>query len=191
MCVSSGTTIPGCEVRICSESGHDLPDGNVGEVWIRSRSLFDGYRNDPCKTAEVFKEGWYLSGDMGFLHNGECYVVGRKKDLIIVGGKNLYPEDIESVVGQVRGVSAGRVVAFGLEDVESGTERACVIAETDPDSAVEPAALRRSILDAVAQIDVTVSRVYLAPPRWLIKSSAGKPSRSANRERALSELPWQ
>jgi fatty-acyl-CoA synthase len=115
-------------------------------------------------------------------------VIGRRKDLIIVAGNNLYPEDVEDAVGAVAGIVPGRVVAFGIDDAESGTERVCVVAETAVGGAGERRALKMAVIEAAAWADVTVSRVYLAEPRWLIKSSSGKPGRSANRERALSGL---
>jgi acyl-CoA synthetase (AMP-forming)/AMP-acid ligase II len=190
-CVSSGLPISGCEIRVLGEKGEDLPDGAIGEIAIRSVSLFDGYRNNEEKTAEVLKDGWYASGDIGFQQEGELFVIGRKKDLIIVAGKNIYPEDIEDVLSQVEGVLPGRVVAFGLEDEAAGTEQICVIAETPHTGETERKRLRLAIVEACMGIDVTVSRAYLASPRWLIKSSAGKPARSANRERAINELNYR
>jgi fatty-acyl-CoA synthase len=187
-CVSSGAPISGCEVRIVGEAGEDLPGGVIGEIAIRSVSLFEGYRNYGEKTAEVLRDGWYFSGDYGFQRDGELYVIGRKKDVIIVAGKNIYPEDIEDAVGQVEGVLPGRVIAFGLEDEESGTEQVCVVAEAPSLGEEARKRMRLAIVEACMAIDVTIARVYLAPSRWLIKSSAGKPSRSANRERAIHDL---
>lgn len=185
-CTSSGRPIEGCELRIVDEAGSDVPTGTVGEILIRSASLFDGYRNEPVRTAEVLRDGWYASGDFGFLDDGELYVIGRKKDLIIVAGKNLYPEDIEDAVGRVEGVLAGRVVAFSVDDAEAGTERVAVVAETQAETPEDRERLTRRIVDAVWAIDVTLGEVHLVPPRWLIKSSSGKPSRKANRERILA-----
>jgi len=189
-CVSSGRAIPGCEVRILGETGEALGEGGVGEIAIRSASLFDGYRNQPEKTAEVLRDGWYLTGDYGFLDDGEIFVVGRKKDIIVVAGKNLYPEDIEDAVSLAPGVSAGRVVAFSIDDDRSGTEQVCVVAETAVEDEAGKKRVRRAVVEAAMGVDITVARVYLAPPRWLIKSSAGKPSRRANRERSLTELDF-
>ena len=189
-CVSSGAPISGCEIKIFDESGVDLSEDRVGEIGIRSASLFDGYRNNPQKTAEVLVDGWYLSGDYGFRHQDELYIIGRRKDMLIVAGKNIYPEDIEDALGRLAGVLPGRVVAFGLEDETSGTEQICVIAETALDRVLERRQLRFAIMRAGMEIDVTISRVYLAPPRWLIKSSAGKPSRQANKERAMGVLTY-
>ena len=115
-------------------------------------------------------------------------MVGRKKDLIIAAGNNIYPEDVEDAAGKVRGVIPGRVVAFGVEDESVGTEVLCVVAETEAEAEKDRKALRLAILQAGMAIDVSVARVYLVPPRWLIKSSSGKPARSANRTRALGEL---
>jgi acyl-CoA synthetase (AMP-forming)/AMP-acid ligase II len=189
--VSSGFPISGCELKIVGESGEDLPAGNVGEVAIRSVSLFNEYRNAPETTAEVLKDGWYFSGDYGFNYKEEFYIIGRKKDILIVAGNNIYPEDVEDAVSQVKGVFPGRVIAFGIEDEISGTEQICVVAETNLDNSEEQKQLRQEIIKAGMGIDVTISRVYIAPPRWLIKSSSGKPSRKANMERALIELQWR
>ena len=185
ICVSSGRTIAGCEVRIVDENRMDVGAGIVGEIAIKSISLFDGYRNYPEKTTGVMSDGWYYSGDYGFKHGDEYYVIGRKKDTIIVAGNNIYPEDVEDVVGKVEGIIAGRVIAFGKEDKKLGSEQVAVIAETQLRQGEGQKKLGMEIIKAGMLIDVTIAKVYLVPARWLIKSSAGKPSRSANKERIL------
>jgi fatty-acyl-CoA synthase len=187
-CVSSGSVISGCQVRIVDELRRDVPSGKVGEIAIASVSLFDGYRNYPQKTAAVLSDGWFYSGDLGFIHQNECFVIGRQKDIIIIAGNNIYPEDVEDAVSQTPGVLPGRVVTFGVDDDAAGTEILCVVAETDRASDSERKQLRINVLKTGMNMDVTIGRVYLAPPRWLIKSSSGKPSRSANRLRAVAEL---
>jgi fatty-acyl-CoA synthase len=187
-CVSSGVPIAGCRLRIVDERGVDVPRGALGEIVIASMSLFDGYRNYPEKTADVLKDGWYYSGDYGFEHEGEYFVIGRKKDVVIVAGNNVYPEDVEDMVGRAAGVLPGRVIAFGIDDETAGTEMLCVVAETEAQSNADRKKVRLAVLKAGMDMDVTIARVYLVPPRWLIKSSAGKPSRSANKLRALTEL---
>lgn len=187
-CLSSGRLIPGCDLKIVNAGGEELPDGAIGEMLIRSVSMFRGYRNNPQQTAAVLQDGWYHSGDYGFRLDGEHFVIGRKKDLIIVAGKNLYPEDIEDAIGAVPGVIAGRIVAFGIDNANTGTEEIGVVAETTEKDPAGMKALRLAIMQAAMRIDVTLTHVYLAPPRWLVKSSSGKPSRTANRERALTEL---
>jgi fatty-acyl-CoA synthase len=185
ICVSSGKTITGCQVRIVDENRQDLGERTIGEIAIRSKSMFDGYRNYPEKTAEALCDGWYYSGDYGFVNCGEYYVIGRKKDIIIVAGNNIYPEDLEDVVGKVEGVIPGRVIAFGEEDKELGTEHVSVIAESGITDEQRQRKLKMDIIQAAMAIDVSVTKVYLVPPRWLIKSSAGKPSRKANKDRIL------
>jgi acyl-CoA synthetase (AMP-forming)/AMP-acid ligase II len=176
-------------MRVVDDRGEDLPDGRVGEITIRSVSLFDGYRNQPEKTAEVLNGGWYFSGDYGVRHEGEFYILGRKKDVIIVAGNNIAPEDVEDAVNEVPGVIPGRLVAFGVEDPDVGTEQVCVIAESEETTEAGLKRLRRAIVEAGIGIDVAISRVYLVPPRWLIKSSSGKLSRKANRQRILEADP--
>jgi fatty-acyl-CoA synthase len=181
-CVSSGLLIQGCDLKVVNESGLPLDDGNVGELVVSSESMFDGYRNWPEKTAEALSDGWFKTGDLGFRWNGEIFVSGRKKDLIIVAGRNIYPEDLEDVASAIDGVMPGRVVACGLDDPATGTEKICVIAESELEVSSHTG-LASAIKAAVARLDVTVTDVFVVPPRWLIKSSAGKPSRRANKER--------
>ncbi len=189
ICVSSGRLVAGCRVRIVDEARRDLPPGKVGEIAISSVSRFGGYRNYPEKTAEALQDGWYFSGDLGFVHQDEHYVIGRRKDLVIVAGNNVFPEDVEDAVGRVPGILPGRVVAFGADDERSGTEILCVVAETEV-GAEGAKRLGLAVKQAGMAIDVTISRVYLVPPRWLIKSSSGKPSRAANRSRALEQVAF-
>ncbi len=188
VCVSSGAPIAGVDLRVVDEQGVDLPAGHVGELAVRSVSLFDGYRNSPELTAAALVDGWYRSGDYGFADEGEYFVVGRKKDLLIVAGKNIYPEDVEDAVATVAGVLPGRVVAFSVDDDAQGTEQICVVAESLEEDERQRKKLSLEIRREGMRMDLTIARVYLAPARWLIKSSSGKPSRKANRERALEEL---
>lgn len=185
-CVSSGMPIDGCEMALIDEAGQVLADDRVGEIVVRAGFLFDGYRNQPAMTAEVLRDGWYRSGDYGFRRDGEYYVIGRKKDLIIVAGKNIYPEDVEDAIGDVEGILPGRVVAFAVEDEDAGTESVAVVAETAVEGDDALRALRMEVIKAAMAIDVTIARLDLVPPRWLIKSSSGKPSRPENKKRVLA-----
>jgi acyl-CoA synthetase (AMP-forming)/AMP-acid ligase II len=187
VCASSGRALNGCDMRVMDDAGHDLDDDRVGELLVRTPSLFDGYRNQPSKTAAAMRDGWYLTGDLGFRHGELWFVVGRKKDMIVIAGKNLYPEDIEAVVSTVPGAVPGRAVAFGMVDSALGTERVHVIVETHL-SAEERPRLRDAVIASVQDIDVTVTEVHCVDARWLIKSSSGKPSRTANRDRLFAEL---
>jgi acyl-CoA synthetase (AMP-forming)/AMP-acid ligase II len=186
VCVSSGRPIRGCEVKVVDLQGTSLAEGRIGEIWIRSESMFDGYRNAPVETASAFQDGWYKSGDLGFSWEGELYVTARMKDIIIVAGKNLFPEDIEDAVGTVPGVLPGRVVAFSIDDARAGTEAVAVIAETEAADSKAQTALKLDIARAGMAVDVTIGQIHLAPARWLVKSSSGKLSRQANRSRLLA-----
>lgn len=187
VCVSSGSLIDGCEVKIVNEIRKEVKSGVVGEIAIKSVSMFDGYRNYPEKTAEVLEKGWFYSGDYGFIIEDDLFVIGRKKDIIIVAGKNIYPEDIEDLVSQIKGVIPGRVIAFGEENENLGTEQISVIAETNYESENDKKELINRVKKTAMEIDLTISNIYLVAPKWLIKSSAGKPSRSANKQRILEQ----
>lgn len=185
VCVSSGQLIPGCKIRLIGQNKEDLPEGSVGEIIVQSDSLFDGYRNYPEKTAEVLKNGWYDTGDYGFYHQGDYYILGRKKDVLIVAGNNIYPQDIEESVSQIMDMIPGRVMAFGEFDENLGTEQISIAAETN---ATDPATLKKlkwSIIKAAMDSGFTIRKVYLLEPYQLIKSSSGKLSRHVNKERIL------
>jgi fatty-acyl-CoA synthase len=189
--VSSGQCLPGNQVRIVSIDGRDLPDGTVGEILISSDSLFHGYYNRPDLTAKALQGGWYWSGDLGFRLDGELYVIGRKNDLIIVAGKNIYPQDIEEIVYGHPAIHDGRAVAFGLSNPDLGTEDIIVVAEVETEDHLNNGfAIERSLQSAVvAELGVAVRAIYLKPPRWIVKSTAGKPARSTTREKLLAEHP--
>jgi acyl-CoA synthetase (AMP-forming)/AMP-acid ligase II len=179
--ISSGRALDHCAVQIHGSDGAIQPEGSVGDIVVASVSLFSGYRNRPEATAAVLQNGWYKTGDIGFNYQGELYVVGRKKDLIIVAGKNIHPEDVEDAVSAVDGVIAGRVVALGVLNEEKGTEEVFVVAETAAENEEERRKICNLILKAGLQVDVTIRSAILIAPRQLIKSTSGKPARSANR----------
>ena len=189
--VSSGRCLEDNQVRIVSSEGTDLPDGEVGEILIRSDSLFDGYFNRPDLTAKALQEGWYWSGDLGFSLDGELYVIGRAKDLIIVAGKNIYPQDLEEIVCNHPAIHDGRAVAFGMYNPDLGTQDVIVVAETETEEELKNASeIERDLRSViVAELDVTPRAICLKPPRWIVKSTAGKPARSTTREKLLIEHP--
>jgi acyl-CoA synthetase (AMP-forming)/AMP-acid ligase II len=189
--VSSGRCLPGAEVQIVSPSGEYLPEGGVGEILIRSDSLFDGYYNRPDLTARALQDGWYQSGDLGFCLEDEIYVVGRKNDMIIVAGKNIYPQDVEEIVSAHPALHDGRAVAFGLYNPDLGTEEIVVVAELEKEKNLKNvSAIERDLRSAiVAELGVAVRAIYFKPLRWVVKSTAGKPARAATREKLLAERP--
>jgi acyl-CoA synthetase (AMP-forming)/AMP-acid ligase II len=167
----------------------EVPERRIGEIALQSDCLLTGYFHRPDLTEKAFHDGWYLTGDLGYVANGEVFVTGRKKDLIIVGGKNVYPQDLERLAGDVPGIHPGRVVAFGVYDDEAGTEEVVVVAEaeTEPDEAG-----RQRLADALRQritrgTDVTLRLAHIVGPKWLIKTSSGKIARAANRDKYLAE----
>jgi acyl-CoA synthetase (AMP-forming)/AMP-acid ligase II len=189
--VSSGRCLPNNKVRIVSSDGRELPDYEVGEIVIQSDSLFDGYHNRPDLSAAVVKDGWYWTGDLGFFGDGELYVIGRKKDLIIVAGKNIYPHDIEEIVSRHPAVHDGRVVATGLYNEDQGTEEIIIVAELEsPKDENESFEIERAIGNAIVEeLGVAPRAIFLKPPAWIVKSTAGKPARSTTREKLLAEHP--
>lgn len=189
--VSAGRAIDNTRIRVIDSRGHDIPERRVGEIAIHSNCMLSGYYNRPDLTEAVFLDGWYLTGDLGYLADGELYITGRKKDLIIVGGKNIYPQDLERLAGEVAGVHPGRVVAFGVYNERAGTEDVVLVAETDlieQEMAVQIGDLIRARVTTSS--DITLRYAHIVPRGWLLKTSSGKIARSANRDKFLSEVGW-
>jgi acyl-CoA synthetase (AMP-forming)/AMP-acid ligase II len=188
--VSSGPPLKGVEIRIHHADGTPVAENETGGIEIRTESLFAGYwGNDGFKTSARVDGGWYQTGDYGFTAGGELYVIGRTKDIIIVGGQNIFPEDVEAIANTVPGVYTGRVVAFGAPDEAQGTEALCAVAEMrgdyDEKQAAAIAAQIRALV--VASIGVAPRFVWVKPERWIVKSTAGKISRKETRRRFLEE----
>lgn len=189
--LSCGPALPNVRVRVLDDERRELPERAIGEIALQSDCLLTGYFHRPDLTEKAFYEGWYLTGDLGYTVNGQIFITGRKKDLIIVGGKNVYPQDLERLAGDVPGIHPGRVVAFGVYDEDAGTEEVVVVAEAEAE--VEPdEAERQRLGDALRQritrsTDVTLRLVHIVGPKWLIKTSSGKIARAANREKYLAE----
>jgi acyl-CoA synthetase (AMP-forming)/AMP-acid ligase II len=188
--MSCGKPIPHTNIRVVDNKGHDVVDRHIGEIVVKSNCMLTSYYNRPDITKKAFiEDGWYMSGDYGYMVNGEVFIAGRKKDLIIVGGKNIYPQDLEQLAYEVPGVHAGRASAFGIFNEAIGTEDVVMVAEVDMDESAE----RQKIADAIR---ATVTRgsavalryVHLVRHPWLVKTSSGKTARSANREKFLKEM---
>jgi len=183
---SCGPPIPGTAVSVLDPSGAPLAERRVGEIAVRSDCMLTEYYKRP--DLQPFRDGWYLTGDRGYVAGGEVYIIGRSKDLIINAGKNVYPQDLEAIVNTVPGVHAGRAVVFGLPDEREGTELIAVVAEVDSADGADHKEIARRIRQEVArQSTVTVSFVGLVGDKWLIKTSSGKIARAANRDKWLAE----
>ncbi|HSS11534.1 MAG TPA: fatty acyl-AMP ligase [Acidimicrobiales bacterium] len=178
-----GRAVPGLELRICDpQGGAELRDREAGELQIRGTSVTPGYYNHPLATADAFADGWLRTGDLAYLVDGELVVCGRLKDVIIVGGRNVFPEDVERAVASVEGVRAGNVIAFGVEG-RKGKEAVVVVAEAKADD-------HRPVRQAVAvrvleAVGVPAEEIVLVSPGSLPKTSSGKLQRSLCRTRYL------
>lgn len=176
-----GPPIAGVELRIAE------PDADgIGEILLRGDCLFTGYFREPELTAERLVDGWYRTGDMGFLDGGRLFVTGRRDDRIIAYGRNIHAYDLEAVVNTVAGVIPGRSVALGVPDPKLGTCEIVVVAETermdDPD-------LRRHIRQTIQdRTGITVRRVILTERGWLVKTTSGKVSREGNMQKYLRSV---
>ena len=187
--VSCGVPIPNTEIRVVDAQRQDLSERHIGEIALRSTSMLSGYYRRPDATAEAMADGWYFTGDLGYLADGELYITGRKKDLIIVGGKNIYPQDIEHAINDVPGVHPGRTVAFGVFNESLGTEDIAVVCEVETDDPAARDAITREIRARIATTTDTMARyVHLVEPMWLLKTSSGKIARGANRDKFLAEV---
>ncbi|MEO1644390.1 MAG: AMP-binding protein, partial [Chloroflexota bacterium] len=183
--VSCGKPIAHTQFRVLDSDGNELAERMVGELVIKSDCMLTGYHNR--RDLQAFTDdGWYFTGDMGYVSNGEVYIVGRKKDLIINAGKNVYPQDIEAIVNTITGVHAGRCVVFGVPDERDGTELVAVLIEKIVNSPSNDKDIKRAIRRTIAkQTTVSAQYVDIVPSGWLIKTSSGKIARDANRDKWL------
>ena len=187
--VSSGMPLRDTKIKIVGADGSIKPEKYPGEIYVQTPSLFSGYWGPEGFQTHSLHEGWHATGDFGFVANGQLFVIGRFKDIVIVGGNNIFPEDVEAVVNTLPGVYPGRVVAFGVEDVEYGTQSLAVVAEMKNDFNEDDALkldteIRKMVL---ASIGVAARYVAAVPQKWIVKSTAGKISRRETRERFVRE----
>ncbi|MGW5688522.1 fatty acyl-AMP ligase [Nonomuraea sp. NPDC003754] len=186
----AGGLPPDHDVRIVDPgSGRELPDGVVGEIWVAAPGVADGYWRKPEETRAAFgarlpatDAGYLRTGDLGVLRDGRLFVTGRRKDVVIVRGRNVYPHDIERVAQQVdRRLRPGGGVAFSIQGADG--EGVALLQEVTTRDPEELRTLAAAIAGAVlADQQVPISRLYLVPPRSVLKTSSGKPRRSATRD---------
>jgi fatty-acyl-CoA synthase len=180
-----GRPLAGMELRICDPvTGQEMRDREVGEIELRGTSISPGYYGNGRASVEARRDDWFRTGDLGYVVDGELVVCGRLKDVIIVGGRNVFPEDVERAAASVEGVRAGNVIAFGTEG-RRGREAVVVVAETKLEeiNAIRAAVAAR-VTDAVG---VPPEDVVLVRPGTLPKTSSGKPQRSLCRRRYLGD----
>lgn len=180
--VSCGPPLPGYSIQIVNDAGKVLAEREVGEVCIRGGLVADGYYERPDATRAAFKDGWLYSGDLGYLANGELYICGRKKDLIIVNGRNYYPQTIEWAVESVASVRKGNVVAFSVPN--EGSEALVIALES---KSGDHAALTVEVKKLVTeQFALSVQSVVALAPGTLPKTSSGKVQRQKTRQLFLN-----
>ena len=175
--VSSGAPIRGVDIRIDGAA----EERRVGEVLLRGPSLFAGYGIDASRRDAFTEDGWYRTGDLGYVANGELYVTGRAKDVVIHRGSNIYPADVEEAFATIRGLRPGRAVVFGVYDESEGTEQ--LVAMVEAEDGIDSIDLLRQIREAVwAELSISLADVRICSAGTLLKSTSGKLSRSANRD---------
>ncbi len=194
--VSSGRALPQHEVRIVDEIGNEVPDRTEGFLWFRGPSATAGYFRNPKATETLLSCGpatgpgeyaWVNSGDRAYRADGEFYVTGRVKDIIIKGGRNLYPHEVEELAARADGIRKGCIVAFGLTDEATGTEKLVVVAETRERDAARRAALASAVTDLVSRgLGLPPDRVELIPPGSIPKTSSGKLRREETKQLYLA-----
>ena len=175
-----GHAVPGLEMKVVDPGTYEeLPERHVGELLLRGTSVTPGYYKRPDATAALFRDDWLCTGDLAYLVNGELVLCGRIKDVIIVGGRNVFPEDIERAVGVLEGVRAGNVIAFGVEGYK-GKESVVVVAEVRAD---DLESVRHAIHHRALDVTGLPPRdVMLVKPGTLPKTSSGKLQRAKCRE---------
>jgi fatty-acyl-CoA synthase len=181
-----GRPLPGLHVRIFDPSNERLMrEREVGEIEIRGASVTPGYYGRPDATAAAFHDGWLRTGDLGYLVDGELVVCGRIKDVIILGGRNVHPQDVERAIAHVDGVRAGNVIAFGTVG-RRGKETIVVVAEAR--AAEHHDEIRAAVAARVRDVvGMPAEDVVLVQPGTLPKTSSGKLQRTLCRERYLRE----
>ena len=183
--VNCGKPVRDTLLEIREENGSKLPEKAVGKVWMKSPSVMEGYYRDQEATDECLVDGWLDTGDMGYLSGGYLYIVGRAKDMIIINGKNHWPQDIEWAVEQLPGFKAGDIAAFSIT-TPGGDETPAVLVQCRTSDEIERLRLRDEIREKVRAITGMNCVIELVPPRTLPRTSSGKLSRAKARNLYLS-----
>ncbi len=183
--VNCGKPARDMEVEIRDEDGTPVADGVVGKVWASGPSIMSGYFRDDVSTAACLKDGWLDTGDMGYVSEGYVFIVGRAKDMIIVNGKNHWPQDIEWAVEQLPGFKPGDIAAFAIT-TPGGEETPAVLVQCRTTDEAERTRLHDAIREKVRGITGINCVVELVPPRTLPRTSSGKLSRAKARNLYLS-----
>ncbi len=186
--VSCGKALDEHEIRIVDDNNNAVEARVVGRIQFRGPSSMQGYYRNPEATKAIYYNGWWDTGDLGYLADHELFITGRKKDLIIKAGRNYYPAEIEEIIGQAQGVRKGCVAAFGITDSKRGTEKLIIVAETNETDKFAFQEIRQAINEKiVSQLGIPPDDVVLVPPRTIPKTSSGKLRRSACKQDYLNQ----
>ncbi len=181
--VGCGMPLPGHDIRAIDDAGRELPERHQGRIQFRGPSSTAGYFRRPDLSAQLCDGDWRHTGDLGYLADGELFLAGRAKDIIIRGGHNIHPQELEDAVSGVAGVRKGGVCVFPVADEASGTERLVVLVETSASGSEERERISERIRSlSVDLLGTPADEIVLAPPRSVLKTSSGKIRRSACRE---------
>ncbi|NEX20635.1 1-acylglycerol-3-phosphate O-acyltransferase [Thiorhodococcus mannitoliphagus] len=181
--VACGRPLPGYQVRVVDAQGEPLPERHEGLLQFQGPSATRGYFRNPEATAALIRDGWHETGDRAYLAGGDIHLTGRVKDLIIRGGRNLYPYEVEQALGELPGIRKGCVVAFAAKDPKQGSERLVIVAESkERDPARRAALVERARECATEVLGLPPDEIVLAPPRAVLKTSSGKLRRVDTRE---------
>ena len=181
--VACGHALSGHQIRIVDIDGKDLPERHQGDLLFRGPSVTSGYYRNPQATQSLFIEDWLDSGDLAYIADGDVFITGRNKDVIIRAGRNVYPPEVEEAVGNIEGIRKGCVVAFAARDRHYSTERLVILAETRITDQKTQQTLKKQISEISSDlIGLPPDEVIIAPPHTVLKTSSGKVRRSACRE---------
>ncbi|MGD9390973.1 MAG: AMP-binding protein [Thioalkalispiraceae bacterium] len=181
--VTCGHALAGHQVRIVDTENRELRERHQGYLQFRGPSVTTGYYRNPELTSKLFKDDWLDSGDLAYIADGEIFITGREKDVIIRAGRNIYPHELEEVVGNLNGIRKGCVVAFGAREQRTATERLVILAETrETDAAIEEQLKKKIAGISYDLTGIPADEVILVPPHTVLKTSSGKVRRSACRD---------
>jgi acyl carrier protein len=181
--VSCGHPLTGHQIRIVDAAGRELPERHEGDLQFRGPSATSGYFHNPEATKRLFDGEWLNTGDKGYVTRGEVYITGRTKDIIVRAGQNIYPDELELVIGEIEGLRKGCVAIFGSTDPRSGTERLVIMAETySTDLKVQDRLREQVIATTIDVIGAPPDDVSLVMPHTVLKTSSGKIRRAASRD---------
>jgi fatty-acyl-CoA synthase len=190
--VDCGTALPGHQLQVRDEKGEELPERHSGAIYVRGPSMMSGYFNEPELTSQhLSADGWFNTGDLGYRVGDRLVITGRSKDLIIVNGRNIWPQDLEYIAEQQRGIRTNDALAFELTTEHADEHTIVLIVQCRETDDAKRADVIESIRNSVRTEFGTDCHVVLVPPHTLPRTSSGKLSRSRARLEFLESESWE